>query len=154
MSEYDPFTGQPEEPSIFTAPEVEVAVKPKADTRDKLAKNASAFHQARVGSEAGGEPDWQGMLLNAKDMNEKFRIRSAREAYVAEVKYQRMNEIMQAEKARIAEVLRTSIRNKSFYADLQRNDAPAYWSVEVQRQMKTDKAQLGLAFHLRGSGTK
>ena len=152
MSEYDTFTGQPEETSIFTAPETEEPPKPKTDTRDKLAKNASAFHQARVGDN-GGEPDWAGMLLNAKDMNEKFRIRSAREAYVAEVKYQRMNEIMQAEKARIAEVLRTPIRNKSFYADLQKNDGPAYWSVEVQRQMKADKATLGLAFHLKGKGT-
>ncbi|MBT9540381.1 hypothetical protein [Thiobacillus sp.] len=146
--EYDPLTGQPVEPSIFTTPEVEEPPAPKIDTRDKLAKNASAFHQTKAVN--NGEPDWAGMLLNAKDMAEKFRIRSAREAYVAEVKYQRMNEIMQAEKARIAEVLRTPIRNKSFYAELQRNDAPAYWSVEVQRQMKTDKAQLGLAFHLKG----
>ena len=150
MSEYDTFTGQPEETSIFTTPETEEPPKPKIDTRDRFQKNASAFHQARAGSEAGGEPDWQGMLLNAKDMAEKFRIRSAREAYQEEVKFQRMNQVMQAEKARIAEVLRTPIRTKSFYADLQKNDGAAYWSVEVQRQMKADKATLGLAFHLKG----
>lgn len=138
---------QPEaEGSIFTAPEP--APAPKTDNRDPLTRAASHFHK----QPDNGEPDWQAMLLNAKNGTEKFKIRAARDAYKEEVKFNQHQARQDAERAHVAEVLRTPVRNKAFYDNLKINDPRAFWSTECQRQMKTDRAQMGLAFHLKNGG--
>lgn len=131
--------------SIFQLQEEQPEVT-KPDTRDKLTKAASQFHKAPE----GGEPDWAGMLLNAKNQTEKFKIRAARDAWIEEQRFQAFQQAQDAHKVHIAEVLRTPHRNKAFYDNLKVSDPKVFWSTECQRQMKTDKATMGLAFHLRG----
>jgi hypothetical protein len=122
------------------------AASAKPDTRDKLTKAASQFHKAPD----GGEPDWAGMLLNAKDQTEKFKIRAARDAYNEEKRFQHFQQQQAAHQAHIAEILRTPHRNKTFYDNLKVSDPQVFWSTECQRQMKTDKATMCLSFHLKG----
>jgi len=130
--------------SIFTAQE---PAPPTVDNRDKLTRAAEFFHKTPAN---GDEPDWQAMLLNAKNGTEKFKIRAARDAYKEEVKFNQHQARQDAERAHVAEVLRTPHRNKAFYDALKINDPRAFWSTECQRQQKADKAQMGLAFHLKG----
>lgn len=146
MSEYDQF-GKPVIPdeNIFSAPPVEAESTPKSDNRDALQKAAAYFHKPPEGN----EPDWNGMLLNAQTMTEKFKIRAARDAYQEEQKFIHLQQVQAAEQARITEVLKSPLRNKQFYENLKQTDGRAYFSVEVQRQMKADKQQMGLAFHLK-----
>ena len=118
----------------------------KPDTRDAVQKAASQFHKAPE----GGEPDWAGMLLNAKNQTEKFKIRAARDAWIEEQRFQKFQQAQDDHKTHIAEVLRTPLRNKAFYDNLKVSDPKVYYSVEAQRQMKTDKATMGLSFHLKG----
>lgn len=131
--------------SIFQQQEEQPEVT-KPDTRDKLTKAASQFHKAPEGS----EPDWAGMLLNAKNQTEKFKIRAARDAWIEEQRFQKFQQAQEAHKVHIADVLRTPHRNKAFYDNLKVSDPKVFWSTECQRQMKADKATMGLAFHLRG----
>lgn len=131
--------------SIFQLQEEQPEVT-KPDPRDKLTKAASQFHKAPE----GGEPDWAGMLLNAKNQTEKFKIRAARDAWIEEQRFQKFQQAQDDHKTHIAEVLRTPLRNKAFYDNLKVSDPKVYYSVEAQRQMKTDKATMGLSFHLKG----
>lgn len=130
--------------SIFQLQEEQPEVT-KPDPRDKLTKAASQFHKAPE----GGEPDWAGMLLNAKNQTEKFKIRAARDAWIEEQRFQKFQQAQDDHKTHIAEVLRTPLRNKAFYDNLKVSDPKVYYSVEAQRQMKTDKATMGLSFHLK-----
>ena len=116
------------------------------DNRDKVTKAAERFHKAPEGS----EPDWAGMLLNAKNQTEKFKIRAARDAWIEEQRFQKLQQAQEAHKQHIASVLQTPHRNKVFWDNLKVNDPKVYYSVEAQRQMKTDKATMGLRFHLKG----
>lgn len=143
---FEGFTFTPDDTqteSIFTAPEP--APKP-TDNRDALTKAASHFHKAPD----NGEPDWQAMLLNAKNGTEKFRIRAARDAYQEEVKFNQAQARQDAEAAHIASVLATPNRNKFFWENLKKTDPRTFYSVEAQRQQKADKGRMGLAFHLKG----
>lgn len=133
--------------SIFEMAQDAEVTPPKTDNRDKLTKAASHFHKQQ--GEAG-EPDWQAMLLNAQNGTEKFRIRAARDAYEEEKKFNQHQQRQDAERAHVAAVLATPNRNKFFYDQLKVNDPRVFWSTECQRQIKTDKANMGLAFHLKG----
>lgn len=132
------------DPTIFQTQE-EPAKEKSSDNRDPLQKAAAKFHKPTEGS----EPDWQALLLNAKDGAEKMKIRSARETYQAEQKFIAFQAAQAAEQARIEQVIATPLRNKQFYEELQRTDPRAYWSVPVQRQIKQDKATMGLSYHLK-----
>lgn len=116
------------------------------DTRDAVTKAAEHFHKAPD----AGEPDWQGMLLRAKDQTEKFKIRSARDAWIEEQRFQKFQQAQDTHKGHIASVLQTPHRNKVFWDNLKLNDPKVYYSVEAQRQLKTDKSVMGLSFHLKG----
>lgn len=132
------------DPTIFQT-QTESPEAPKTDNRDPLQKAAALFHKPTEGS----EPDWQALLLNAKDGAEKMKIRSARETYQAEQKFIAFQEAQAAEQARIEQVMKSPGRNKQFYEELQRNDPRAYWSVPVQRQIKADRAKMGLSYYLK-----
>ncbi len=160
MSEYDEYglpvgTLPPKQPKAAEADSIfkttVVKQENRHDTRGtstaKAMELSKKFHANN--QDSTGEPDWAGMLLNAKDSAEKFRIRSAREAYQAEIKWQAHLAQQTAQEARTKAVLSTPTRNKDFYANLQRNDPRVYWSTECQRQMRSDKATMGLAFHLK-----
>lgn len=120
---------------------------PKIDRRDKVTKDASFFHKQQ--GEAG-EPDWAGMLLNAKDSTEKYKIRAARDAYQEEKRFNQFQQRQDVERAHIASVLATPVRNKVFWENLKRTDPRTFYSVEGQRQQKADKASMGLGFYLKG----
>lgn len=132
--------------SIFEIDTSKTEDNTKPDTRDTVQKTASFFHKAPD----TGEPDWQGMLLRAKDQTEKFKVRAARDAWIEEQRFQKFEAAQQAHKVHIASVLQTPHRNKVFWDNLKVNDPKVYYSVEAQRQLKTDKATMGLSFHLKG----
>lgn len=147
-SYFEGFTFTPDDTqteSIFKAPE---PAAPKVDNRDALTKAAEKFHRAPD----NGEPDWAAMLLAAKNGTEKMRIRLARDAYEEEVRFTQAQARQDAEAAHIASVLATPNRNKFFWENLKKTDPRTYYSVQAMRQLKADKAQMGLAFHLRGGG--
>jgi hypothetical protein len=113
---------------------------------------AAKMRAERIGQTT--EPDWQGKLLKAKDGREKMQIRAAREAWQDEQRTKVMLQQQAELEAHIAEVIQRPARNKLFYEDLRVNDPRAYWSVPVQRQMKTDRQAMGLSFHLKNTGHK
>lgn len=98
-----------------------------------------------------GEPDWQGMLLKAKDATAKMHIRAAKEAYQEDQRI-RAFEIAQANfDSRVDRLLATPQhqRNKFFYEELKKNDPNAYWDSRVQKARQKDREVLKLAFHLK-----
>lgn len=130
------------EPSIFKEPEP--VVKAKTDTRDALSKATSHFHRAPEGN----EPDWRGQLLNAKNEREKWAIRAAKEAWQAEQKLAAHQAAQTVMNSRIEAATKAPVtRNKGYWEALQRSDGRVFWSVECQRQMKADKATLGLSWY-------
>lgn len=138
------------EASIFKS-EMGTAMQDRPDARGAgYAKSmglAAQLHANTVSESA--EPDWQGMLLQAKNERAKWTIRAARDSWKDE---QRINSLMQMQaeqEAHIQAVIQRPNRNKDFYKDLQTNDPRTYWSVPCQRQMRNDKATMGLAFHLK-----
>lgn len=111
------------------------------------AKAAGLAQQLHANThQASSEPDWQGMLLSASGGIEKMKIKEAKAAWQEEQKYKANLEVQAATDQRIAAIKNMPNRNKAFYERLQREDGRVYWSVEVQRQMKMDKAALGLNF--------
>ncbi|HRK77755.1 MAG TPA: hypothetical protein PLQ95_04380 [Thiobacillus sp.] len=112
------------------------------------------LHAIRHQGSDSGEPDWQGMLLQAKTGRAKWEIRAAREAWQDEQRTKAVMQVMAEQDAHNQEVIQRPNRNKEFYDDLRMNDPRAYWSVPVQRQMKTDRANMGLAFHLKNRNAK
>lgn len=124
--------------------QTEEKTKPK-DTRDAVAKAAERFHVAPT----NGEPDWQQMLLAAKDQPEKWRIRAAKEAYESDKKFQAHQKAMDDQQNKIAAYLATPTRNKAFYDKLQKEDPRAYWSTEIQKAKQNDRKIQGLHFHLK-----
>lgn len=114
-----------------------------------LASTLRGIHK----DEGDAEPDWQGMLLNAKDSTAKMHIRAAREAYKDEQKFKAFEVQQQAQEAKVTNILTTPLheRNKAFYEELQRNSPSLYWNVRIQRQKQRDKETMGLGFHLKGS---
>lgn len=120
--------------------------KPKPDTREAVQKATAFFHK----TPEGNEPDWAAMLLAANNQTEKFKIRAAREAYAEEKQFQLFQKRQDEQKAHIATVLSSPNRNKFFYEALSQNDPKTYYSVQCQRQMKSDKAVLGLGWFLKG----
>lgn len=94
------------------------------------------------------------MLLQAKTARAKWEIRAARETWQDEQRTKTMMQMQAEQEAHIDEVIKRPNRNKQFYDDLRINDPRAYWSVPCQRQMKADKANMGLAFHLKNRNAK
>ncbi|SFH61226.1 hypothetical protein SAMN05216299_1353 [Nitrosospira sp. Nsp14] len=110
----------------------------------------NVFHDLRK-DDSDTEPDWQRMLLNAKDSREKMEVRITRERWQEEQKYKLFEEAQAIREGKVNGVLSTppNLRNKFFYDELQKNDPNTYWDNKVQRQRLNDKKSLGLGFHLR-----
>lgn len=118
----------------------------------KALKLAEQFH-ANTHQETS-EPDWQAMLYQAKTERAKWEIRAARDTWQDEQRSNAMMQMQAEQEAHIQEVIQRPGRNKQFYDDLRINDPRTYWSVPCQRQMKADKANMGLAFHLKNRNAK
>lgn len=93
------------------------------------------------------EPNWTQMLLRAENQAEKHRIRVARDAWQDEQKHRAHQAQQAADAARIDALKNVAIRNKAFYDQLMRTDGRVYWSTEVQRMMRADKAAQGLGWY-------
>ena len=86
-------------------------------------------------------------MLQCTSGIEKMKIKEAKAAWQEEQKWKAHLEAQAAMDARIQQVKQTQNRNKAFYENLSRIDGRVYWSTEVQRQMKADKAAMGLNWH-------
>jgi hypothetical protein len=126
------------------------AAKKQTSITEKQKEITSIFHNIHK-DVPKGEPDWQGMLLNAKDATQKMHIRAAREAYQEEQRIRAFEEQHRAFDQRIDRLLATPQhqRNKFWYEDLKKNDPSAWWDSRVQKQRQKDRETLKLAFHLK-----
>ena len=148
---------QPKEAADSIFKTTEVKQGNRLDARgagtSKALKLAEQFH-ANTHQGNSSEPDWQAMLYQAKTERAKWEIRAARETWQDEQRTKTMMQMQAEQEAHIDEVIKRPNRNKQFYDDLRINDPRAYWSVPVQRQMKSDKSNMGLAFHLKNRNAK
>lgn len=98
------------------------------------------------------EPDWASMLANAKDGLTRMNIRSAREAYNEEMKFNAWEAMQKVQEGKVSSILSKPIteRNKAWYDNLQKTDPNSYWDTKVQAQRRRDISTLGLAYHLKG----
>jgi small-conductance mechanosensitive channel len=128
------------------------AIAKKHNAVNEQVKNLASTLRG-IWKEADSEPDWQGMLLAAKDSTTKMKIRAAREAYKDEQKFKAFEAQQEAQAAKVTTILTTPQhqRNKSFYEELMRSDPSSYWDVRIQRQKQRDRETMGLGFHLKGS---
>lgn len=133
--------------SIFKTHEVKQ--ENRHDTRGKATEKVAGLAQQlhAISHQESGEPDWQGMMLQAEGGIAKMKIKEAKAAWQDEQKWKAHLEAQAAMDARIQQVKQTPNRNKAFYENLSRTDGRVYWSTEVQRQMKADKAAMGLYWH-------
>lgn len=133
--------------SIFKTHEVKQ--ENRHDTRGTATAKAAGLAQQlhAISHQESGEPDWQGMLLQCTSGIDKMKVKEAKAAWQDEQKYKAHLEAQAAMDARIAAIKTMPNRNKAFYERLQREDGRVYWSTEVQRQIKADKAAMGLGWH-------
>lgn len=133
--------------SIFKTHEVKQ--ENRLDVRGMSTAKASAMAQqlhALNRQENSSEPDWQGLLLQCVSGLEKMKVKEAKAAWQDEQKHKANLEVQAATDQRIAAIKTMPNRNKAFWENLRITDGRVFWSVEAQRQMKADKAALGLNF--------
>lgn len=130
----------------------EVAQPDRHDTRGKQTEKAiglaKQFH-SNTHQETGGEPDWNRLLLEAEGGIAKMKVREAKDLWQQEQRWKAHLEQQAAQQERIDQVKKTPNRNQAFYSELQKNDPRSYWSTDIQRQMRADKAALGLYWHMK-----
>lgn len=133
--------------SIFKTHEVKQ--ENRHDSRGATTAKAAGLAQQlhAISHQESGEPDWQGMMLQCTSGIDKMKVKEAKAAWQDEQKYKAHLEAQAAMDARIAAIKTMPNRNKAFYERLQREDGRVYWSTEVQRQIKADKAAMGLYWH-------
>lgn len=139
--------------SVFSSP-MQDRIDARGAGLDKVKGLAAQLHANALPQESNGEPDWTGMLLQAKTEPAKWKIRAARDAYKEEQRYKAVERQMAEQDAHNESVIKQPNRNKEFYDDLRVNDPRAYWSVPVQKQMRNDKQTMGLSYHLKNRGKK
>lgn len=147
-----------ESKTIFQKSEMGAAMQDRPDARGaSYAKSmglAAQLHANALPEDTNGEPDWVGLLMQAKTERAKWTIRAARDSWKEEQRYRAVASQMAEQDAHNESVIKQPNRNKEFYDDLRVNDPRAYWSVPVQKQMRNDKQTMGLAYHLKNRGKK
>lgn len=141
-----------ESTTIFQKSEMGTAMQDRPDARGAgTAKAMGLAAQLHANTHEGtnGEPDWVGLLMQAKTERAKWTIRAARDSWKEEQRYKAVASQMAEQDAHIEEVIRRPNRNKAFYDDLRINDPRTYYSVPCQRQMRNDKSSMGLGYHLK-----
>jgi len=140
---------QPKEAADSIFKTTEVKEENRHDARGMAtAKSKSLALDLHKNTHLGSsEPDWAGLMLQCTSGIEKMKIKEAKAAWQEEQKWKAHLEAQAAMDARIQQVKQTQNRNKAFYENLSRIDGRVYWSTEVQRQMKADKAAMGLNWH-------
>jgi hypothetical protein len=147
-----------ESKTIFQKSEMGSDMQGRVDTRGAgYAKSmglAAQLHANALPEGTNGEPDWVGLLMQAKTERAKWTIRAARDSWKEEQRYRAVASQMAEQDAHNESVIKQPNRNKEFYDDLRVNDPRAYWSVPVQKQMRNDKQTMGLSYHLKNRGKK
>lgn len=137
--------------TIFQAEEKNIFKEGKEVSKEVMSVNDFAV-EAAFRKDTKEEPNWDGMLLKAKDQFARQTVREARTLYQQEQKYQAHLEEQKAHEDVVIATLDVPQhkRTKGFYEDLQNNNSRIYWSVPVQRQKAVDRKTLGLGFYLKG----
>lgn len=107
---------------------------------------ASTQHQGNP------EPDWNTLLRNAQGQSDEWRITQAKQVWEQE-KQAKLAQLRQQERQNQIEAvlaLPQHQRTKDFYDKMSKEQGAVYWHPTIQRQIKTDRQALGLAFHLKG----
>lgn len=141
-----------EQQTTHNNPVTQELAKKQMNINEQVREMASIFHKVQKDEkDSDPEPDWSGLLLNAKDATQKMRIRAAREQWQEDQKIRIFEEQQARFDERVNRLLSTpqAQRNKFFYEELQKIDPNAYWDSRVQKQRQRDRETLKLAYHLK-----